>query len=200
MANIYEINGIVPVIDPSSFVHPDAILIGDAIVGPNCYVGPGAVMRGDFGRLILETGVNIQDNCILHGFPGTDTVVEEDGHIGHGAVLHGCRIGLNALVGMNSVINDDAVIGAECIVAAMAFVRAGEEFAPRSLIAGIPAKILRQVSDDEIEWKSSGTRDYQTLTKRSLETLKSATALSAPEADRSRMPVASSQPFHVGRR
>ncbi|MDP6895655.1 MAG: transferase hexapeptide repeat family protein [Rhodospirillales bacterium] len=200
MANIYEINGIVPVIDPSSFVHPDAILIGDAIVGPNCYVGPGAVMRGDFGRLILETGVNIQDNCILHGFPGTDTVVEEDGHIGHGAVLHGCRIGPNALVGMNSVINDDAVIGAECIVAAMAFVRAGEEFAPRSLIAGIPAKILRQVSDDEIEWKSSGTRDYQTLTKRSLETLKSATALSAPEADRSRMPVASSQPFHVGRR
>ncbi len=200
MVKIYEINGIVPVIDPSSFVHPDAILIGDAIVGPNCYVGPGAVMRGDFGRLILETGVNIQDNCILHGFPGTDTVVEEDGHIGHGAVLHGCRIGPNALVGMNSVINDDAVIGAECIVAAMAFVRAGEEFAPRSLIAGIPAKILRQVSDDEIEWKSSGTRDYQTLTKRSLETLKSATALSAPEADRSRMPVASSQPFHVGRR
>ena len=200
MAKIYEINGIVPVIDPSSFVHPDAILIGDAIVGPNCYVGPGAVMRGDFGRLILETGVNIQDNCILHGFPGTDTVVEEDGHIGHGAILHGCRIGPNALVGMNSVINDDAVIGAECIVAAMAFVRAGEEFAPRSLIAGIPAKILRQVSDDEIEWKSSGTRDYQTLTKRSLETLKSATALSAPEADRSRMPVASSQPFHVGRR
>jgi len=200
MAKIYELNGIVPVIDPSSFVHPDAILIGDAIVGPNCYVGPGAVMRGDFGRLILETGVNIQDNCILHGFPGTDTVVEEDGHIGHGAVLHGCRIGPNALVGMNSVINDDAVIGAECIVAAMAFVRAGEEFAPRSLIAGIPAKILRQVSDDEIEWKSSGTRDYQTLTKRSLETLKSATALSAPEADRPRMPVASSQPFHVGRR
>jgi len=200
MAKIYEINGIVPVIDPSSFVHPDAILIGDAIVGPNCYVGPGAVMRGDFGRLILETGVNIQDNCILHGFPGTDTVVEEDGHIGHGAVLHGCRIGPNALVGMNSVINDDAVIGAECIVAAMAFVRAGEEFAPRSLIAGIPAKILRQVSDDEIEWKSSGTRDYQTLTKRSLKTLKSATALSAPEADRPRMPVASSQPFHVGRR
>jgi phenylacetic acid degradation protein len=200
MAKIYEINDIVPVIDPSSFVHPDAILIGDAIVGPNCYVGPGAVMRGDFGRLILETGVNIQDNCILHGFPGTDTVVEEDGHIGHGAVLHGCRIGPNALVGMNSVINDDAVIGAECIVAAMAFVRAGEEFAPRSLIAGIPAKILRQVSDDEIEWKSSGTRDYQTLTKRSLETLKSATALSAPEADRPRMPVASSQPFHVGRR
>ena len=200
MAKIYEINGIVPVIDPSSFVHPDAILIGDAIVGPNCYVGPGAVMRGDFGRLILKTGVNIQDNCILHGFPGTETVVEEDGHIGHGAVLHGCRIGPNALVGMNSVINDDAVIGAECIVAAMAFVRAGEEFAPRSLIAGIPAKILRQVSDDEIEWKSSGTRDYQTLTKRSLETLKSATALSAPEADRPRMPVASSQPFHVGRR
>ena len=200
MVKVYEIDGIVPVIDPSSFVHPDAILIGDAIVGPNCYVGPGAVMRGDFGRLVLETGVNIQDNCILHGFPGTDTVVRENGHIGHGAVLHGCQIGPNTLVGMNSVINDDAVIGAECIVAAMAFVRAGEEFAPRSLIAGIPAKILRQVSDDEIEWKSSGTRDYQTLTRRSLESLKPATPLSAPEADRPRMPSATSQPFHVGRR
>ena len=200
MAKVYEINGITPVIDPTTFAHPDAVLIGDVIVGPNGYIAPGAVLRGDFGRLTWEAGVNIQDNCILHGFPGTDTVVEEDGHIGHGAVLHGCRIGPNALVGMNSVINDDAVIGAECIVAAMAFVRAGEEFAPRSLIAGIPAKILRQVSDDEIEWKSSGTRDYQTLTKRSLKTLKSATALSAPEADRPRMPVASSQPFHVGRR
>ena len=200
MAKIYEINDIVPVIDPSSFVHPDAILIGDAIVGPNCYVGPGAVMRGDFGRLILETGVNIQDNCILHGFPNTDTVVRENGHIGHGAVLHGCQIGSNTLVGMNSVVNDDAVIGAECIIAAMAFVRAGEKFPPRSLIAGIPAKILRPVSDDEIEWKSSGTRDYQTLTKRSLESLKSATALSAPEVDRPRMPTAASQPFHVGRR
>ena len=200
MVKVYEIDGIVPVIDPSSFVHPDAILIGDAIVGPNCYVGPGAVMRGDFGRLVLETGVNIQDNCILHGFPGTDTMVRENGHIGHGAVLHGCQIGPNTLVGMNSVVNDDAVIGAECIVAAMTFVRAGEKFPPRSLIAGIPAKILRPVSDDEIEWKSSGTRDYQTLTKRSLESLKPATPLSAPEADRPRMPSATSQPFHVGRR
>ena len=200
MAKVYEIDGIIPVIDPSSFVHPDAILIGDAIVGPNCYVGPGAVMRGDFGRLILETGVNIQDNSILHGFPRTDTLVEENGHIGHGAILHGCRIGSNALVGMNSVVNDDAIIGSECIVAAMTFVRAGDEFPPRSLIAGIPAKILRQVSDDEIKWKSSGTRDYQTLTKRALKNLKPATALSAPEMDRLRMPVGDSQPFHVGRR
>ncbi len=200
MAKVYEIDGIVPVIDPTSFVHPDAVLIGDAIVGPNCYIAPGAVLRGDFGRLILERGVNIQDNCILHGFPGTDTVVEEDGHIGHGAVLHGCRIGRNALVGMNSVVNDEARIGEECIVAAMAFVRAGETFAPRSLIAGIPAKVLRQVSDDEMAWKSSGTRDYQTLTRRSLETMLPVAPLSAPEADRRRMPVADSQPFHVGRR
>jgi len=200
MAKVYEIDGIVPVIDPSSFVHPDAVLIGDAIVGPNCYVAPGAVLRGDFGRLILERGVNIQDNCILHGFPGTDTVVEEDGHIGHGAVLHGCRIGRNALVGMNSVVNDDAVIGEECIVAAMAFVRAGEIVPPRSLIAGIPAKVLRQVSDDEIAWKTDGTRDYQTLTRRSMETMKPAAPLAAPEIDRQRMPVAPSQPFHVGRR
>ena len=108
MAKVYEIDGIIPVIDPSSFVHPEAIIIGDAIVGPNCYVGPGAIMRGDFGRLTLEDGSNLQDNCILHGFPGTDTVGEKNGHIGHGAVLHGCRIGQNTLVGMNSVINEDA--------------------------------------------------------------------------------------------
>lgn len=200
MAKVYEINGITPVIDPTTFAHPDAVLIGDVIVGPNCYIAPGAVLRGDFGRLTLEAGVNIQDNCILHGFPGTDTLVEEDGHIGHGAILHGCRIGRNALVGMNAVVNDDAQIGAESIVAAMAFVRAGASFPERSLIAGIPAKILREVSEDEVKWKSSGTRDYQTLTQRSLDTMKAATALSKVEPDRGRMPVGEAQPFHVGKR
>ena len=120
----------IPVVDPTAFVHPAAILIGDVIVGPRCYVGPAASLRGDFGRLELRAGANLQDTCVMHGFPNTDTVVEEDGHIGHGAVLHGCRIGRNALVGMNAVIMDGAEIGAECIVAAMTFVRANMKVPP----------------------------------------------------------------------
>jgi phenylacetic acid degradation protein len=122
---VYAIDGLVPVIDPSAYVHPSAVLIGDVIVGPGCYVGPCASLRGDFGRLILGRGANVQDTCVMHGFPGTDTVIEEDGHIGHGAVLHGCRIGRNALVGMNAVIMDNAVLGESSIVAACAFVKAG---------------------------------------------------------------------------
>ena len=128
---VYAIDGIVPVVDPTAYVHPSAVLIGDVIVGPGCYVGPCASLRGDFGRLILERGANLQDTCVMHGFPGTDTVVEEDGHIGHGAVLHGCRIGRNALVGMNAVIMDNAVVGESSIVAASAFVKAGAEIPPQ---------------------------------------------------------------------
>ncbi|MDJ0684750.1 MAG: phenylacetic acid degradation protein PaaY [Alphaproteobacteria bacterium] len=184
---VYEIDGLVPVIHPTAFVHPTAVLIGDAIVGPNCYVGPCASMRGDFGRLILEEGANLQDNCTMHGFPGTDTVVEIDGHIGHGAILHGCRIGRNALVGMNAVIMDGAVIGPDCIVAAMAFVRAGQSFEPRSLIAGLPAKVMREVSDEELAWKQEGTQAYQTLARRSRATLRPATSLTEPEPDRPRI-------------
>ena len=121
----YEINGIVPVVDPTAFVHPTATLIGDVIVGPGCYVAPGASLRGDFGRIVLERGSNLQDCCVMHGFPGTDTTVGEDGHIGHGAILHGCVIKKNAMVGMNAVVMDEAVIGESAIVAACAFVKAG---------------------------------------------------------------------------
>jgi phenylacetic acid degradation protein len=165
---VYAIDGIVPVVDPTAFVHPTAVLIGDVIIGPDCYVGPCASLRGDFGRLILERGANLQDTCVMHGFPGTDTVVEEDGHIGHGAVLHGCRIGKNALVGMNAVIMDNAVIGESAIVAACAFVKAGVVIPPRSLAAGMPAKVIRPLSDEEIAWKSEGTQTYQDLTRRCL--------------------------------
>ncbi|HEX5801499.1 MAG TPA: phenylacetic acid degradation protein PaaY [Azospira sp.] len=184
---VYAIDGIVPVVDPTAFVHPTAVLIGDVIVGPGCYVGPCASLRGDFGRLILERGANVQDTCVMHGFPGTDTVVGEDGHIGHGAVLHGCRIGRNALVGMNAVIMDNAVIGEECIVAACAFVKAGAEIPPRSLVAGMPAKVLRAVSAEEIAWKSDGTRTYQDLARRSLATMVETAPLTAVEADRRRI-------------
>jgi len=184
---VYAIDGIVPVVDPTAYVHPSAVLIGDVIIGPGCYVGPCASLRGDFGRLILEAGANLQDTCVMHGFPGTDTVVEENGHIGHGAVLHGCRVGRNALVGMNAVIMDNAVIGEASIVAASAFVKASQEIPPRVLVAGMPAKIIRPLSDEEIAWKTDGTHTYQDLTRRCLATLVETTPLAAVEPDRKRI-------------
>lgn len=184
---VYSIDGVTPVIDPAAYVHPTAILIGDVIIGPGCYVGPAASLRGDFGRLILEEGSNVQDTCVLHGFPGTDTVVEKDGHIGHGAVLHGCRIGRNALVGMNAVVMDGAVIAEESIVAACAFVKAAFTCEARSLVVGTPAKVVRSLSDEELAWKGSGTEAYQQLTLRCLETLKKVEPLSAVEPDRKRL-------------
>lgn len=191
----YAIDGIRPVVDPTAFVHPSADLIGDVIIGPDCYVGPGASLRGDFGRLILEKGVNVQDTCVMHGFPGTDTRVEENGHVGHGAVLHGCQVGPGALIGMNAVIMDGAVIGESVIVAAMSFVKANFKIPARSLAAGIPAKILRELSDEEIEWKESGTRDYQRLTRRCFESLEETTALTEVEENRPRLDVSDSVPL-----
>ena len=185
----YEINGLVPVVDPTAFVHPMATLIGDVIVGPGCYVAPHASLRGDFGRIILERGSNVQDCCVMHGFPGTDTVVEEDGHIGHGAILHGCVVKKNAMVGMNAVVMDEAVVGESAIVAACAFVKAGMMIPPRSLAVGTPAKVVRQLSDEEVNWKVSGTRSYQDLTRRSLQTLREVPPLAAVEADRRRIEI-----------
>jgi phenylacetic acid degradation protein len=184
---VYAIDGIVPVVDPTAFVHPTAVLIGDVIVGPGCYVGPCASLRGDFGRLILERGANLQDTCVMHGFPGTDTIVGEDGHIGHGAVLHGCQVRRNALVGMNAVIMDNAVIGESAVVAACAFVKAGVEIPPRSLAAGMPARVIRPLSDDEISWKVDGTHTYQDLTRRCLATMVECDPLDAVEPDRPRI-------------
>lgn len=184
---VYAIDGMVPVVDPTAFVHPSAVLIGDVIVGPDCYVGPCASLRGDFGRIILERGANVQDSCVMHGFPGTDTVVEENGHIGHGAVLHGCRIQRNALVGMNAVIMDNAVIGEATIVAACAFVKAGAEIPAGCLVAGMPAKVIRQLSEQEIAWKSDGTRTYHELTRRSLATMEETAPLTAVEPNRQRI-------------
>lgn len=160
---IYAWDGIVPVIDPQAFVHPDAVVIGDVIIGAACYVGPGAVLRGDFGRIVMEAGSNLQETCVVHAFPGRDVVIEQGGHIGHGAVLHGCRIGRNAMVGMNAVVMDEVVVGAESILGALAFVKAGSVIAPRSLAVGSPAKVIRELSEDEIAWKSQGTAIYQRL-------------------------------------
>ena len=184
---VWSINGVTPVVDPSSFVHASAVLIGDVIVGPGCYVGPAASLRGDFGRIELRAGSNVQDACVMHGFPGTDTVVEDNGHIGHGAILHGCIVKANALVGMNAVVNDNAVIGESAIVAAMAFVKAGMIVPPRMLVAGVPARIVRELTEQELAWKIEGTQSYQELTRRSLATMLETDALAQVEPGRRRI-------------
>ncbi|MCS4502699.1 Carnitine operon protein CaiE [wastewater metagenome] len=196
----YAIDGIRPVVHPDAYVHPSAVLIGDVIVGPGVYVGPCASLRGDFGRLILEEGSNLQDTCVMHGFPGTDTVVEPDGHIGHGAVLHGCRVRENAMVGMNAVVMDNAVVGESTIVAASAFVRADVELPARSLVVGVPARVLRELTDDEVEWKREGTRTYQNLTLRSAGSMVEVTPQAEMEPDRPRMDVGDVEPLYQRRR
>lgn len=196
----YAIDGIRPVVHPDAYVHPSAVLIGDVIVGPGVYVGPCASLRGDFGRLILEEGSNLQDTCVMHGFPGTDTVVEPDGHIGHGAVLHGCRVRENAMVGMNAVVMDNAVVGESTIVAASAFVRADVELPARSLVVGVPARVLRELTDDEIKWKREGTRTYQNLTLRSAGSMVEVTPQAEMEPDRPRMDVGDVEPLYQRRR
>jgi len=189
----YSLDGLTPVVDPTAYVHPSAVLIGDVIVGPRCYVGPLASLRGDFGRIVLEEGANLQDTCVMHGFPDSDTVVERNGHIGHGAVLHGCRIGADALVGMNAVVMDNAQIGPRSFVSAAAFVKAGFRVPPRTLMAGVPAKVIRPLRDEEIAWKLEGTRTYQALTRRCQASLVEVQPLSEEEANRPRLPAAEVQ-------
>ena len=192
----YEIDGLRPVVHPTAYVHPTAVLIGDVIVGAGCYVGPCASLRGDFGRLILEPGSNLQDTCVMHGFPGEDTVVAEDGHVGHGAVLHGCRIGRGAMIGMNAVVMDGAVVGERAIIAAMSFVKAAMEIPARHLALGVPAKVVRELSQQELAWKDEGTRAYQELARRSAASLVPATPLLAPEPGRRRIPVEKFEPLY----
>jgi phenylacetic acid degradation protein len=183
----YALEGVVPVVDASAFVHPTAVLIGDVIVGPGCYVGPCASLRGDFGRIVLERGANLQDTCVIHGFPKHDTVVEENGHIGHGAVLHSCIVRRDALVGMNAVVMDEAEVGEAAIVAACAFVPAGMKVPPKSLAAGVPAKVRRELTVQEIAWKLAGTHTYQALAQRCLAGLEEVQPLGAVEPGRPRL-------------
>lgn len=193
----YEFEGVWPVVDPAAFIHPTAVLIGDVIIGPGCLVGPGASLRGDLGRIIMKEGSNVQDNCIIHCFPGKDVIIEENGHVGHGAVLHGCTIKRNALIGMNSVIMDDAVIGENAFVGALSFVKAGMEVPPRMLVAGIPAKIMRELKNDEIDWKTKGTGVYQSLAQCYLVTMKEVTPLTEVPPDRERVPLHDYLPKHA---
>jgi phenylacetic acid degradation protein len=186
MPNCFAIEDLIPVIDPTAYVHPTAVLIGDVIVGPRCFVGPAASLRGDFGRITLREGSNVQDTCVIHGFPDTDTIIEADGHIGHGAVIHGAHIGCNAMVGMNAVVMDHSDIGESAIIGAMAFVREGTIVPPRSLMLGVPARVVRELTDQEIAWKRAGTRQYQELTLRSLASQRPTEPLRAPQTDRPR--------------
>ncbi len=193
---IYEFEGVRPVVDPVAFVHPMATLIGDVIIGPRCLVGPGASLRGDLARLIMEEGANVQDNCTVHSFPGKDCLIGREAHVGHGAILHGCTLKPNAMVGMNTVVMDDAVVGEFSIIAASSFVKAGVEIPARSLAAGVPAKILRELSEKEMAWKSRGTAVYQYLAERYLETMKDVKPLREIEPDRKRVPEISHQQKH----
>ena len=160
---IYEFKGFIPVVHPSAFVHPQAAVTGNVIIGKDVYIGLGAAIRGDWGGFVFEDGCNVQENCTVHMFPGVTVKLQEGAHIGHGAIIHGAQIGKNVLVGMNSVIMDDAVIGDECIVGALSFIKAEEQFEARSLIVGNPAKKIKEVSDEMINWKSKGTALYQQL-------------------------------------
>ncbi|WP_299519688.1 transferase hexapeptide repeat family protein [Winogradskyella sp.] len=181
---IYEFQGYIPVIHQSSFVHPLAAVTGNVIIGKNCYIGPGAAIRGDWGQIILEDGVNVQENCTVHMFPGKSIVLRESAHVGHGAIIHGANLGRNCLIGMNTVIMDDAEIGDESIVGAMAFVKAETKIPRRSLVVGNPAKIIKEVSYEMIAWKTKGTELYQQLPKECHETLKEVEPLRKVPLDR----------------
>jgi phenylacetic acid degradation protein len=187
LPKVYSIDGITPVVHPSAFVHPSAVLIGDVIVGARAYIGPCACLRGDFGRIVVEEGANIQDTCMLHGFPGKDTVVGAEVTVGHGAVLHGCVVRRGALIGMNCVVNDNAEVGEDAVVAALAFVKAEARIPARALVAGIPARQLRELSAQEITWKKDNMHLYQQLARRSAETMQEVEALTQVEPDRKRI-------------
>ncbi len=187
MAQIYSFDGVIPVIDPSAFVHPSAVVIGDVIIGPGVYVAPCACLRGDLGRIVVGEGANIQDTVVVHGFPRSDTTIEAEGHIGHGAIIHACTLHRNVLVGMNAVVMDYAVVGESAIIAASAFVPASAEIPPASLAVGVPARVVRQLTEQELAWKREVTATYQRLCLESRRSMAPCTPLSAPEPDRRRL-------------
>jgi len=166
---IYEFNNYKPVIHESSFIHPLAVITGNVIIGKDCYIGPGAALRGDWGKIIIEDGCNVQENCIIHMFPGITVLLKPGAHIGHGAIIHGATIGKNCLVGMNAVIMDNVELGDESIIGALTFIKQDEKIPARSLIAGNPGKIIKQVTDEMLAWKTEGTKLYQSLPKEMFE-------------------------------
>jgi len=180
----YSFKGFIPVVHPGSFVHPQATVTGNVIIGKDVYIGPGAALRGDWGGIVIKDGCNIQENCTVHMFPGITVVLEEGAHVGHGAIIHGAHIGKNVLIGMNAVIMDDADIGDESIVGALSFVKANEKVAPRSLMAGNPAKLIKEVTDEMLSWKTKGTRLYQQLPTECFDSLHAVEPLTSIPANR----------------
>ena len=181
---IYSFNGFIPVVKASSFVHPNATVTGNVLIGENVYIGPGAAIRGDWGQIIIEDGCNVQENCTIHMFPGTTVLLEKGSHVGHGAIIHGASLGENCLIGMNSVIMDDVIIGKGSIVAALTFVSSNMIIPERSLVVGNPGKVIKQVSDEMLAWKTEGTKYYQKLPKDCQNTLIACEALTEIEANR----------------
>ncbi|MBN4071138.1 transferase hexapeptide repeat family protein [Crocinitomix catalasitica] len=181
---IFEFNGLIPVVDESAFIHPQATVTGNVIIGKDVYIGPAAALRGDWGQIIIEDGCNVQENCTIHMFPGVTVYLKEGAHIGHGAIIHGGTIGANSLIGMNAVIMDEAVIGKECIIGALTFVAEKMNIPDRSVVVGNPAKIVKEVTDQMLEWKSAGTRIYQQLPKDCFDTLKEVQPLREVEPNR----------------
>ena len=169
---IYEFNNYKPVIHQSSFIHPLSAITGDVIIGKDCYIGPGAALRGDWGKIIIEDGCNVQENCIIHMFPGVTVLLKPGAHIGHGAIIHGATIGKNSLIGMNAVIMDNVELGDECIIGALTFIKQDEKIPARSLVAGNPGKIIKEVTDEMLNWKTEGTKLYQSLPKEMFESWK----------------------------
>ena len=183
---VYSIDGIIPVVEPGAFVHPEACLIGDVIIHAGSYIGPGVSLRGDFGRIIIGENSNVQDNCVLHTLPGADLIVEADGHIGHGAVLHGCHVGRNAMIGIGAILLDLVMVGESSIIAAGAFLKTNFSCPPRSLVIGNPAVVKRELSESELAWKIQATLQYKKLTGRGLNSLREVQPSTAAEADRPR--------------
>ena len=180
----YSFKGFIPVVHESSFVHPLAAVTGNVIIGKNCYIGPGAALRGDWGGIVVEDGCNVQENCIIHMFPGITVSLQQSAHIGHGAIIHGAVIGKNCLVGMNSVIMDKVELGDECIVGALSFIKEEQKIPARSLVVGNPAKIMKEVSDEMIAWKTKGTELYQQLPGEMFESFKPCEPLNKIPKDR----------------
>lgn len=180
----YEFKGIKPVVHESSFVHPQAVVIGNVIIGKDCYIGPGAALRGDWGKIIIQDGCNVQENCTIHMFPGVTVLLKESAHIGHGAVIHGATIGKNCLVGMNTVIMDNVQLGDECIIGALSFIKEGEIIPARSVVVGNPGKIVKQVSDEMINWKTEGTKLYKALPAECFSSLKLCEPLREPSSEK----------------
>ncbi|MGB6036565.1 MAG: transferase hexapeptide repeat family protein, partial [Cryomorphaceae bacterium] len=184
MSNIFSFKGFTPVVDPSAFVHPNATVTGNVIIGKDVYIGPGAAIRGDWGRIEIGDGCNVQENCTIHMFPGKTVILEPSAHVGHGAVIHGAHLGENCLIGMNSVIMDDVHIGKESIVGALSFVAAGQYIPERSLVVGNPGKIIKKVSDEMIAWKTKGTALYRSLPDECRQSLRGTPALTKEEENR----------------